>query len=169
MWIEAVAAGLVGLALLTLVLAPLLSGRPPEPVPHDEPEELDETRHGAALLALKEIEFDRATGKLSEEDYGALKAKYTLAALAALRDGQPGAGRGHPDAGDERMADGEAVQRAQHGPGIEELVAKRRAALESGGMASETCPVCGPRPEADALYCSACGRRLEAAGRPAVA
>src|SRR2546426_11685291 len=38
-----------------------------------------------ALRALKEIEFDRATGKLSDTDYDALKAEYTAAALAALR------------------------------------------------------------------------------------
>src|SRR3989442_11196200 len=38
-----------------------------------------------ALRALKEIEFDRATGKLSDTDYEQLKAKYTEAALAALR------------------------------------------------------------------------------------
>jgi len=38
-----------------------------------------------ALRALKEIEFDRATGKLSDSDYEQLKAKYTEQALIALR------------------------------------------------------------------------------------
>src|SRR3954468_5708383 len=38
-----------------------------------------------ALRALKEIEFDRATGKLSDSDYDQLKAKYTEAALVAMR------------------------------------------------------------------------------------
>ena len=46
----------------------------------------DDLSPGAvALRALKEIEFDRATGKLSDTDYDALKAEYTVAALAALR------------------------------------------------------------------------------------
>src|SRR2546422_406339 len=46
----------------------------------------DDLSPGAvALRALKEIEFDRATGKLSDTDYDALKAEYTAAALAALR------------------------------------------------------------------------------------
>jgi hypothetical protein len=36
------------------------------------------------LLALKEIEFDRATGKLSDDDYAALKAKYSKVAIAAI-------------------------------------------------------------------------------------
>ncbi len=38
-----------------------------------------------ALTALKEIEFDRETGKLSDADYELLKRKYTVAALEALR------------------------------------------------------------------------------------
>ena len=37
-----------------------------------------------ALLALKEIEFDRETGKLSDEDYADMKATYQRAALTAI-------------------------------------------------------------------------------------
>jgi hypothetical protein len=81
---EAVAAALVGLAGLMLVLQPLFGStrkgiRPPEPL---DPEE---TPRGVALTALKEIDFDRETGKLSESDYHFLKAKYTAIALEALR------------------------------------------------------------------------------------
>ena len=36
------------------------------------------------MAALREIEFDRETGKLSDDDYASLKAKYTGEALAAL-------------------------------------------------------------------------------------
>src|SRR2546427_7746166 len=45
----------------------------------------DLSPRAVALRALKEIEFDRATGKLSDADYEALKAKYTVEALEALR------------------------------------------------------------------------------------
>lgn len=38
-----------------------------------------------AMDALREIEFDHATGKLSESDYATLKASYTQRALADLR------------------------------------------------------------------------------------
>lgn len=38
-----------------------------------------------AVDALREIEFDRATGKLSDADYGELKASYTQRALAVMR------------------------------------------------------------------------------------
>src|SRR6266576_1614048 len=50
----------------------------------------DFSSRAVALRALKEIEFDRATGKLSDADYDALKSKYTTEALAALRLEQPG-------------------------------------------------------------------------------
>src|SRR5690242_17175373 len=42
-----------------------------------------------AIAALREIEFDKATGKLSEADYTQLKERYTRQALARMR--APGA------------------------------------------------------------------------------
>jgi double zinc ribbon protein len=92
----------------------------------------DLSPQAVALRALKEIEFDRATGKLSDADYDDLHAKYTQEALTALRE------QGGPT------------------PAIREPRALAR------GQSSEplACPVDGPRPEPDAVFCSACGRRL---------
>ena len=73
------AAALVGVAAVWLVLQPLLMPGPPA-APVFEPPDPEETPKGVALAALKEIEFDRETGKLSDEDYEFLKAKYTRAA-----------------------------------------------------------------------------------------
>ncbi len=83
MLIEAVLAGLVALAVLWLVLQPIVS---PQVAGAEVPEPLDaeETARGRALLALKEIEFDRATAKLSDEDYQALKIRYEAAAVQVL-------------------------------------------------------------------------------------
>ena len=84
MLLEALAAALVGLAALWLVLQPVLApGRPQSRA--IEPLDPEETPRGIALTALKEIDFDRETGKLSETDYEYLKSKYTRAALDALR------------------------------------------------------------------------------------
>lgn len=66
-----------------------------------------------AVDALREIEFDKETGKLSEGDYDALRVSYTERALNELRN------QGKP-----------------------------------------ACVTCGPRPEADALFCSNCGKAL---------
>ena len=94
----------------------------------------DLSPQAVALRALKEIEFDRATGKLSDTDYEQLKAKYTAEALAAMR--------------------------REQGAGSTELpaVPAPRSVLRAHG-----CPDHGPRPEPDAAFCSECGRRLGAA------
>jgi len=94
MWIELLAAALVGLSLLWLVFEPLLTAhgaRPADVIDLDALEDLEDTRSGVALAALKEIEFDRETGKLSDGDYDFLKQKYTVEALSALRAEDQGA------------------------------------------------------------------------------
>lgn len=41
-----------------------------------------------AVDALREIEFDHVTGKLSDTDYAELKSSYTQSAVSAMRDGE---------------------------------------------------------------------------------
>jgi len=102
----------------------------------DDPED-DFSPRAVALRALKEIEFDRATGKLSDADYDNLKTKYTTEALAALRAeaGERGAGSGP----------------------LPERTAPRSQ------LPAPACPTHGARPESDAAFCSECGRRLATA------
>ena len=137
---EAGASAVLGVALLVLVLLPILRPRPAR-APVYEPPEPEETARGVALSALREIEFDRETGKLSDDDYALLKGRYTVAALEALR------------------ADG-AAEGAAHGDeaGVEAMIAARVRTLRGG--AAPACTTCGPRPEPDAAFCSECGRRL---------
>jgi hypothetical protein len=101
----------------------------------EEPGE-DLSPRAVALRALKEIEFDRATGKLSDTDYQALKGQYTAQALTALRA---------EDQAEPRQEPRKAVQSPSRG-------------------ATRACPTHGPRPESDAQFCSECGRRLEQQG-----
>src|SRR5262249_50999484 len=79
-----------------------------------------------------EIEFDRATGKLSDADYATLRERYATEALAAMRAAPASAGSDDPI---------EAAVRAYRG-------------------AHPTCANCGIRPEEDATYCSNCGSYL---------
>lgn len=44
-------------------------------------------RQSPAVDALRELEFDRQTGKISDDDYVPLKARYTEQALAVMRAG----------------------------------------------------------------------------------
>lgn len=149
-WVEAFAALLVGVALTALVVSPLVSSRPILAEVDDEPEEFDQTPKGIALAALKEIEFDRATGKLSEDDYLFLKTRYSQQALAAIK-------------ADEGAAAAGAVGLATAADDVESLIAARARAIRTAASAgAPTCPTCGPRPEPDALFCSDCSARLVA-------
>jgi double zinc ribbon protein len=144
MTLEVIAAILVGFAVLAVVLDPLLRNAAPQAQTAIEPEDLEETPKGIALAALREIEFDRATGKLSDEDYNALKAKYSQEALALLR------------------AEENALAAEAAPDKIEAMVEARVRVLRAG---PKTCQRCGPRPEADAIFCSNCGDRLAGGGR----
>ncbi|MEO7368537.1 MAG: hypothetical protein ABIZ36_11300 [Gemmatimonadaceae bacterium] len=76
----------LALAALSFVLYPLISSdggiNSDLGVLTSEPQ--DPARN-SAVDALREIEFDRATGKLSESDYEQLKASYTQRALTYMR------------------------------------------------------------------------------------
>jgi hypothetical protein len=154
---EALAAVLVGALVLWLVLQPLI--RPAGMrVRAIEPLDPEETPRGIALTALKEIEFDRETGKLSDADYQFLKAKYTAAALEAMRQ------------------DADPVTPGRVSDDVEAMIAAKVRALRStsattssdvpvsspltSATANPSCFSCGPRPEPDAVFCSSCGRRL---------
>lgn len=45
------------------------------------------SRESPAVDSLRELEFDRQTGKISDSDYEPLKARYTEQALVAMRAG----------------------------------------------------------------------------------
>ncbi len=151
---EALAAVLVGLAALWLVLQPLI--RPRSSIsPPFEPLDPEETPKGVALAALKEIEFDRETGKLSNDDYELLKAKYTVAAVEALRVEQAGAVSNDIEAlitARVRTLRSASATTSSNTP----------PPLSSSSGSGPACDTCGPRPEPDAVFCSTCGGRLTA-------
>jgi hypothetical protein len=139
--LELIAGVAVALAALALVLEPLVRRSiPSTAVPEDEadlpPMDESESPKVQALLALKEIEFDRATGKLSDEDYAELKARYGRDALAAL--------------------DAERAQAAV----VAEAEDPAEALIQAARGGLTVCPHCGPRPETGATFCSECGRPL---------
>jgi Double zinc ribbon len=133
------AAGSMYFVLLPILRPPLEPAATDAPIDEGDDPDDDMSKEAVALRALKEIEFDRATGKLSDTDYEQLKAKYTQEALAAMRGSgvlTPGASPG--------MHEPRAVARGQ----------------ETAGL---TCPEHGARPEPDAVFCSECGKRLGSA------
>ena len=97
----------LAVASLCYVLYPLFRT---ELAPVPRTPRLGKSGTSPALDALRELEFDRQTGKISDADYVPLKARYTEQAVAVMRAGN-----------------------------------------------APVCEKCGPRPEADAEYCSNCG------------
>lgn len=106
----------------------------------------------SGVVALREIEFDRETGKLSDSDYLDLKQRYTKIALDEMR------------AASERDAvEAKApIDAAASVPlvGADAALDPVEAAIQRAREAQRACEVCGPRPEPDAAYCSSCGRYL---------
>lgn len=79
---------LVGTALaivtLCFVLYPLF--REPLGIQVRRPAVAADAGVETAVDALREIEFDHVTGKLSDKDYAELKSAYTQTAVAAMRE-----------------------------------------------------------------------------------
>lgn len=81
---------LLALGALSFVLYPLFMVGPltePRPTGGRSPNRVEASRN-PALDALREIEFDRETGKLSDADYQALRSTYTQAAVESMRAGE---------------------------------------------------------------------------------
>ena len=98
-----------------------------------------DARRERAVEALREIEFDRATGKLADADYEMLKTRYTRQALAAMR----------------AESNAAIVDESE----IEAAIRRAREAQAN----VPACSIHGPRPEPDAIYCSQCGQYLRGA------
>jgi len=159
-----VAGLLIAVVAVLLVLEPVLraaAGKPVEltvPLFADSDDEDDPLlrRRDRALAALREIEFDRATGKLSDEDFAGLQAKYQAEALEALR------------AVDEAKADAGVVSRAGaalaasgDGDAVERLIAEARAQART--RKQRFCEECGAPLEGSGKFCVTCGTPAGAA------
>ena len=152
MLFESAAALILGALALVFVLSPLL--RRNGGAASSAPEWIDpeETPKGMALAALKEIEFDRATGKLSDVDYQMLMARYTGQAVEAMRAEKET---------DPPAAAPVSIPGADGAAAVESVIAAKVRAIRSGaGESAPNCTTCGPRPESDAIFCSHCGTRV---------
>jgi uncharacterized protein (DUF2249 family) len=123
-------------------------------------------RHEAVLSALRELDFDFKTGKVSEEDYTPLRAKLLTEAA--------------------RYID----QEKNEDDKLEALIQSRRAAHQQGGKCEkcgvsleadqsscakcgtsvnqESCPQCGKKVRAGDFFCTACGASLQVRKEAAV-
>jgi glutathione S-transferase len=99
---------------------------------------------GNLLVALKDLEAERESGKLSQEDFRELNAQYRQRARAVLQE-----------------LDG---MLAQHRADAKRLLAgaELQVAAPSAAAAAPGCKRCGVANDPDAVFCKKCGARLEA-------
>ncbi|MFQ5639381.1 MAG: hypothetical protein ACE5IR_15460 [bacterium] len=98
-------------------------------------------RRDNLLSAIKEIEFDCQTGKISEEDFAEMNAKYRTEAVTVLKQIDALGGNNH--------ASGK----------LEAELQRLRSQRKVKGV--KFCSECGKSISAGDCFCSACGNRLK--------
>ena len=140
-------AGGIALAagILLFVLEPVFSGRSATAYGGDDRWDEAAAKRRVALSALRDLEYDRATGKLDRRDYEELRTDLSREALLRL--------------------DGEAAVRVAGDPAataIEKEIADARRALRKGG----TCRDCRHVNGVGARFCGRCGGPLGGRAAP---
>ena len=133
---------LITFTLVVLVVAPLLA---PESagsstLPVDVTPQIDLKRRRLVLYEnLQDLEFEYKAGKLSAEDYNALRVDYTAEAAQLMAVSQ-----------DLEITSTEEAL-------IERAVAARRARPKSESVPDYTCPQCGFENPLPVKFCGECG------------
>lgn len=143
--------GLLATAVVLFVLLPVIRGRSALMERTEEDVSEEEHNRETSLRALRDLEYDRFTGKVDEEDYRRLKAELAREALAALDAAEPGQGAAASEAPREPASHRETEE------AVEAEIARIRRGLQDG----RTCRVCAHVNRPEARYCAQCGRSLE--------
>lgn len=99
----------------------------------------------ATYAAIKDLEFDHAMGKLSDADYGSMRAKYETKAVGILQE----------------LDQFKATQKRAPQPGESDAEIERQVKVLRRGTAAPTrCPKCGTPYGPDDAFCAKCGESL---------
>jgi hypothetical protein len=145
------AAGLAGLGVYKM-LAPLVAPHSDlERQPLSERMRLELEREKALTLrSIKELEFDRAMGKVSPQDFEVMAGRLRARALGIMKQLDEGSNAYR------------AIIEKELASRIGRPVVPMAAAGASDPKVRPTCP-CGTENDTDARFCKACGSKLEAA------
>ena len=144
---------LVGLAVLRTV-RPLVTGYGDRtPMVGERTRAALEREKVLALRTLKELEFDRAMKKISDDDYREMSTRLRARATRIIQQLDAGAGHRARIEADlaKRLSEREAGRKAD-APG-----------QEKGGSAkaaTRACPSCSTSNDIDARFCKGCGEKL---------
>ena len=147
-----------GLALIVivafLVARPLIERRGPREKAADPASHLAAERE-TLLAALRDLDFDHATGKINTEDYTAQRAQLVAQGVNVLKNMDRLRAGGRP-AGATAELQTPVDLEAQ----IEARVAARRRGQSAKPASAGFCPQCGSPFQADDRFCHKCGASL---------
>ncbi len=120
-----------------------------------------------ALRSIKELEFDRAMGKVSDRDFAEMGARLRVRAAGLMRQLDLATGyRGEIEKEIERRVVGRASPGPSGDPDPSARVGSSRVASRDDKArptgASTACSICYTGNDADARFCKSCGARLGA-------
>ena len=128
----------------------------------------EEEQKRAVLRALKDLEYERSVGKISEDDYHEYSARYRAEAKRLIQqlDQNLAEGRLQVEAELERRLDKQAPKTKPND--TTEAEANRESSPRNGEHASPLqsptatliCAACWVKNEPDARFCKACGKNM---------
>ena len=130
-----ISAGFVGLMMSRAVAGFLDPASAKEPLAQTAREELLREKQ-LVLRSIKELEFDKAMGKVSDADFASISAGLRARAITLMQDLD------------------RSESRVSSSPGSSE----KEARLD--GPRSPTCAECGTSNDADARFCKLCGAKM---------
>lgn len=116
----------------------------------------EEEQKRAVLRALKDLEFERSVGKISEEDFRELTQKYRAQAKRLIQ--QLDADKAPQREKALELLEARLARRVARDP---EATEQRSEVVASQGEASPllACAQCGTMNDPDAVYCKKCGNK----------
>ena len=120
---------------------------------------INTTRREAVLSALRDLDFDFKTGKVSEEDYTPLRAQLMAEAAQTIEQEVEDEKKLEALIQSRRANQKESIHCEQCG---EPMVANQKFCAKCGAAVhKDSCPSCGQKISLSDQFCSSCGTRLE--------
>jgi len=126
----------------------------------------EEEQKRAVLRALKDLEYERSVGKISEDDYHEYSARYRTEAKRLIQslDENLAESRKQVEYEIERrlakVAAKSASNKPSEQPASAETVTETLTVTVTGAPMGRECPACQVKNELDARFCKACGNSM---------
>ena len=119
-----------------------------------------EREKALVLRTIKELEFDRAMGKVSDKDFGEMSTRLRARAAGLIRQLDAGSGYRHTIEKEIQKRIGGPQGSAPHRASSTTSAPQETAAPP---VVARFCSSCGTKRDPDARFCKHCGARMETA------